>query len=60
MTKQKLLSALEEICSAYEDAMRRHQAGDGRALESNALRATYGEAKEVVRLSKQDIALGEF
>ena len=60
MTKQKLLSALEEFCSAYEDAMRRYQASDERALESDALRATYAEAKEVIRLSQQDIALGEF
>jgi len=60
MTKQKLLSALEEMCSAYRDAMRRYQAGDERAIESNALRATYGQAEEVVRLSQQDIAMGEF
>lgn len=60
MTKQKLLSALEEIVSAYEDAIRRYQAGDERAIESNALSATYNEAKKVIRLSQQDIALGEF
>jgi len=60
MTKQKLLSALEEICSAYRDAMRRYQAGDDRAIESNALQVTYKEAEDVVRLSQQDIAMGEF
>jgi hypothetical protein len=60
MTKEKLFSALEELCSAYEDAMRRYQAGDQRALESNMLSATYNEAQKVLRLSRQDIAMGEF
>jgi hypothetical protein len=60
MTKQKLLSALEELVSAYEDASRRYLAGDQRALESNMLRATYEEARKVIRLSQQAIAMGEF
>ncbi len=60
MTKQILLGALEEMCSAYEDAMRRYRAGDERALESNLLSATYNEGKNVVRLAQQEIALGTF
>jgi hypothetical protein len=60
MTKQKLLGALEELVSAYEDAMRRHAAGDVRAIESNALRATHEQAEEVIRLSRRDIAMGDF
>jgi hypothetical protein len=60
MTKQKLLGALEEFVSAYEDAMRRDSAGDDRAIKSNALRATYEQATEVIRQSRREIAMGEF
>lgn len=61
MTKQKLLDALEELVSAHEDALRRYWDGnDERAIESNALSSTLGAAKEVIRLSRQEIALGEF
>jgi hypothetical protein len=42
--RDPILDALDELAAALEDAWRRYVAGDDRALESTALRATYAQA----------------
>ena len=47
-----LLTALDELASAIADARRRYDAGDTRAIESNAIAATYRQAINVVEKAK--------